>query len=70
MNLTEPLSQKKLVRQREVESGESVARWWWFAAPELPGSVITIPYDRREREREKGGGWERGKRVSDSTSLN
>ena len=43
MNLTEPPAQLKLVRQREEQSGEREARWCLFAAPELPGSVITIP---------------------------
>ena len=57
-----------------MESGESVARWWRFAAPELPGSVTTIPYDRRERERERerreGGREEKAKKiVSDSISF-
>ena len=44
MNLTELPSQLKLVREREEQSGEREARWWRFAAPELPGRVITIPW--------------------------
>ena len=52
MNLTDPPTHEKLVRQREEASEEREARWWRFAAPVVPGRVITIPCECVcERER-------------------